>query len=66
MRDKIIHIHDKDSEADTCRKEVLPNFPIAIIEAKKKYKSAAIETYRSNLTNPYGKNSLVQSRKTRY
>tara|TARA_R110001592_G_scaffold361119_1_gene671007 strand:+ start:1684 stop:4092 length:2409 start_codon:yes stop_codon:yes gene_type:complete len=86
MSDKIIHIHDEDSEADTCRKEVLPklyesqwtddlileqrtftdgkiivigrkakrkktkrfdyllrysqNFPIAIVEAKKKYKSA--------------------------
>lgn len=24
MSDKIIHIHDEDSEADTCRKEVLP------------------------------------------
>lgn len=86
MSDKIIHIHDVDSEAGTCRKEVLPNlyeshwtddlileqrtftdgeiivigrkakrkkakrfdyllrysqnFPIAIVEAKKKYKSA--------------------------
>lgn len=87
MSDKTIHINDHDSEADTCRKEVLPklydsqwtddlileqrsftdgkiivigrkarrkkakrfdyllryaqNFPIAIVEAKKKYKSAA-------------------------
>jgi len=87
MSDKTIHIEDHDSEADTCRKEVLPklyesqwtdelileqrtftdgkiivigrkarrkkakrfdyllrysqNFPIAIVEAKKKYKSAA-------------------------
>ncbi|HRZ48660.1 MAG TPA: DEAD/DEAH box helicase family protein [Bacteroidales bacterium] len=87
MSDKTIHIDDHDSEADTCRKEVLPklyesqwtdeliieqrtftdgkiivigrkarrkkakrfdyllrysqNFPIAIVEAKKKYKSAA-------------------------
>jgi type I restriction enzyme, R subunit len=87
MSDKIIHIDDHDSEADTCRKEVLPklyesqwtdelileqrtftdgkiivigrkarrkkakrfdyllrysqNFPIAIVEAKKKYKLAA-------------------------
>jgi type I restriction enzyme R subunit len=87
MRDKTIHIDDHDSEADTCRKEVLPklyesqwtnelileqrtftdgkiivigrkarrnkakrfdyllrysqNFPIAIVEAKKKYKLAA-------------------------
>jgi type I restriction enzyme, R subunit len=87
MSDKIIRIDDTDSEADTCRKEVLPklyssqwtddlileqrtftdgkiivigrkanrkkakrfdyllrysqNFPIAIVEAKKKYKSAA-------------------------
>lgn len=87
MNDKTIHIDDHDSEADTCRKEVLPklyesqwtdelileqrtftdgkiivigrkarrekakrcdyllrysqNFPIAIVEAKKKYKSAA-------------------------
>jgi type I restriction enzyme R subunit len=24
MNDKIIHIHDEDSEADTCRNEVLP------------------------------------------
>ena len=87
MSDKTIHIDDHDSEADTCRKEVLPklydsqwtdelileqrtftdgkiivigrkarrkkakrfdyllrysqNFPIAIVEAKKKYKLAA-------------------------
>lgn len=87
MTNPIIHIHEDDSEADTCRKEVLPklyeslwtddlileqrtftdgkiivigrkakrkkakrfdyllrysqNFPIAIVEAKKKYKSAA-------------------------
>ena len=87
MSDKTIHIHEDDSEADTCRKEVLPklydsqwtdelileqrtftdgkiivvgrkarrkkakrfdyllrysqNFPIAIVEAKKKYKLAA-------------------------
>ncbi|MBK8442885.1 MAG: DEAD/DEAH box helicase family protein [Sphingobacteriales bacterium] len=87
MSDKTIHIDDHDSEADTCRKEVLPklydsqwtddlileqrtftdgkiivigriarrkkakrfdyllrysqNFPIAIVEAKKNYKSAA-------------------------
>lgn len=87
MSDKTIHIDEYDSEADTCRKEVLPklyesqwtddlileqrtftdgkiiiigrkarrkkakrfdyllrysqNFPIAIVEAKKKYKSAA-------------------------
>jgi len=87
MSDKTIHIDDHDSEADTCRKEVLPklydsqwtddlileqrtftdgkiivigrkarrkkakrfdyllrysqNFPIAIVEAKKKYKTAA-------------------------
>lgn len=87
MSDKTIHIDNHDSEADTCRKEVLPklyesqwtdelileqrtftdgkiivigrkarrkkakrfdyllrysqNFPIAIVEAKKKYKSAA-------------------------
>lgn len=87
MKDPIIHIDDHDSEADTCRKEVLPklyvslwtdelileqrtftdgkiivigrkarrkkakrfdyllrysqNFPIAIVEAKKKYKLAA-------------------------
>lgn len=87
MNQKIIHIDDNDSEADTCRKEVLPklyksqwtddlileqrtftdgkvivlgrrakrskakrfdyllrysqNFPIAIVEAKKKYKAAA-------------------------
>jgi type I restriction enzyme, R subunit len=87
MSDKSIHIDDHDSEADTCRKEVLPklyesqwtdelileqrtftdgkiivigrkarrkkakrfdyllrysqNFPIAIVEAKKKYKLAA-------------------------
>lgn len=87
MYHPIIHINDSDSEADTCRKEVLPklyeslwtddlileqrtftdgkiivlgrkakrkkakrfdyllrysqNFPIAIVEAKKKYKSAA-------------------------
>ena len=87
MTNPIIHIHENDSEADTCRKEVLPklyeslwtddlileqrtftdgkiivigrkakrkkakrfdyllrysqNFPIAIVEAKKKYKSAA-------------------------
>jgi type I restriction enzyme R subunit len=87
MSKPIVHIHDDDSEADTCRKEVLPklyesqwtdelileqrtftdgkiivigrkarrkkakrfdyllrysqNFPIAIVEAKKKYKSAA-------------------------
>jgi len=86
MSDKIIHINNEDSEADTCRKEVLPklyesewnddlileqrtftdgkiivigrkakrkkakrfdyllrysqNMPIAIVEAKKKYKSA--------------------------
>lgn len=86
MSDKIIHINNEDSEADTCRKEVLPilyeslwtddlilgqrtftdgkiivigrkakrkkakrfdyllrysqNFPIAIVESKKKYKSA--------------------------
>ena len=24
MSDKIIHIHDEDSEVDICRKEVLP------------------------------------------
>lgn len=87
MTEPIIHIHEDDSEADTCRKEVLPklyasdwtdelileqrtftdgkiivigrkarrkkakrfdyllrysqNFPIAIVEAKKKYKLAA-------------------------
>ena len=87
MTEPIIHIHEGDSEADTCRKEVLPklydsqwtdelileqrtftdgkiivigrkarrkkakrfdyllrysqNFPIAIVEAKKKYKLAA-------------------------
>lgn len=87
MTEPVIHIHDDDSEADTCRKEVLPklyasdwtddlileqrtftdgkiivigrkakrkkakrfdyllrysqNFPIAIVEAKKKYKLAA-------------------------
>ena len=87
MTNPIIHIHEDDSEADTCRKEVLPklyeslwtddlileqrtftdgkiivigrkakrkkakrfdyllrysqDFPIAIVEAKKKYKSAA-------------------------
>ena len=87
MTETIIHIHEEDSEADTCRKEVLPklyeslwtdelileqrtftdgkiivigrkarrkkakrfdyllrysqNFPIAIVEAKKKYKLAA-------------------------
>lgn len=87
MDNKIIHINEYDSEADTCRKEVLPrlydskwtddlileqrtftdgkiivigrkakrkkakrfdyllrysqNFPIAIVEAKKKYRSAA-------------------------
>jgi len=87
MADPTIHIHEDDSEADTCRKEVLPklydsqwtddlileqrtftdgkiivigrkakrkkakrfdyllrysqNFPIAIVEAKKKYKLAA-------------------------
>lgn len=87
MSDKTLHIDDHDSEADTCRKEVLPklyesqwtdelileqrtftdgkiivigrkarrkkakrfdyllrysqNFPIAIVEAKKKYKLAA-------------------------
>lgn len=87
MSEKIIHIKNEDSEADTCRKEVLPklyaskwsddlileqrtftdgkiivigrkakrkkakrfdyllrysqNFPIAIVEAKKSYKSAA-------------------------
>ena len=86
MSDKIIHINNEESEADTCRKEVLPklydsewtddlileqrtftdgkiivigrkakrkkakrfdyllrysqNMPIAIVEAKKKYKSA--------------------------
>ena len=87
MSEPIIHINEHESEADTCRKEVLPklyasswtdelileqrtftdgkiivigrkakrqkakrfdyllrysqNFPIAIVEAKKKYKSAA-------------------------
>lgn|GEM_PF-5014463 len=25
MSDKIMHIHDEDSEVDTCRKKVLPS-----------------------------------------